>query len=94
MSNEELTSEQSLAANGKSFYWARRFLGQGMGSDAASLYAFCRLLDDMADGDIENGPARLAAIRADLIAGREGVDPAFLTFLPLMRENAFRQMCS
>ncbi|MEC8205171.1 MAG: squalene/phytoene synthase family protein [Pseudomonadota bacterium] len=89
MSNEELTSEQSLAANGKSFHWAHRFLGQRMGSDAASLYAFCRLLDDMADGDIENGPARLAAIRADLIAGREGADPAFLAFLPLMREKRF-----
>ncbi|MGB1418191.1 MAG: phytoene/squalene synthase family protein, partial [Candidatus Puniceispirillaceae bacterium] len=89
MSNEELTSEQSLAANGKSFHWARRFLGQRMGNDAASLYAFCRLLDDMADGDIENGPVRLAAIRADLIAGREGADPAFLAFLPLMREKRF-----
>ena len=89
MSNEELTSEQSLAANGKSFHWAHRFLGERMGSDAASLYAFCRLLDDMADGDIENGPARLAAIRADLIAGREGADPAFLGFLPLMREKRF-----
>ena len=89
MSNEELTSEQSLAANGRSFHWARRFLGQRMGSDAASLYAFCRLLDDMADGDIENGPARLTAIRADLIAGREGADPAFLAFLPLMREKRF-----
>ena len=89
MSNEKLTSEQSLAANGKSFHWARRFLGQRMGSDAAALYAFCRLLDDMADGDIENGPARLAAIRADLVAGREGDDPAFRTFLPLMREKRF-----
>ena len=89
MSNEELTSEQSLAANGKSFHWARRFLGHRMGSEAASLYAFCRLLDDMADGDIENGPARLAAIRDDLVAGREGNDPAFRTFLPLMREKRF-----
>jgi len=89
MSNEELTSEQSLAANGKSFHWARRFLGERMGSEAASLYAFCRLLDDMADGDIENGPARLAVIRADLVAGRQGDDPAFRTFLPLMREKHF-----
>lgn len=89
MSNEELTSEQSLAANGKSFHWARRFLGCRMGSEAAALYAFCRLLDDMADGDIENGPARLAAIRGDLVAGREGADPAFRTFVPLMREKRF-----
>jgi phytoene synthase len=70
MSNESLTSEESLAVNGKSFHWARRFLGARMGSDAACLYAFCRVLDDMADGDIENGPARLQVIRDDLAAGR------------------------
>ena len=88
-SNEQLTSEQSLAANGKSFHWARRFLGSRMGGDAARLYAFCRLLDDMADGDIENGPARLAAIRADLLAGRSGDDPALHAFRPLMTEKRF-----
>ena len=30
-----------------------------MGADAARLYQFCRVLDDMADGDIENGQNRL-----------------------------------
>ena len=89
MSNESLTSEQSLAANGKSFHWARRFLGARMGGDAASLYAFCRLLDDMADGDIKNGPARLWVIRNDLAAGRQGDDPALQAFLPLMAEKHF-----
>ena len=89
MSNETLTSEQSLAANGKSFHWARRFLGDRMGHDAARLYAFCRLLDDMADGDIEDGPARLAIIREDLLAGRGGDDPAFAAFSPLMHEKQF-----
>ena len=89
MSNESLTSEQSLAANGKSFHWARRFLGARMGNDAARLYAFCRLLDDMADGDIEDGPARLRAIRDDLAAGRQGEDPALRSFLPLMVQKRF-----
>ena len=88
-SNEQLTSGQSLAANGKSFHWARRFLGARMGGDAAHLYAFCRLLDDMADGDIDNGPARLADIRADMLAGRSGNDPAVHVFLPLMTERRF-----
>ena len=59
MSNENLTPDESLAKNGESFHWAKRFLGKKMGTDAAKLYAFCRLLDDMADGDIENGPERL-----------------------------------
>ena len=63
MSNENLTPDESLAVNGESFHWAKRFLGKKMGSDAARLYAFCRLLDDMADGDIENGPQRLLIIR-------------------------------
>ena len=89
MSNESLTSEESLAVNGKSFHWARRFLGARMGSDAARLYAFCRVLDDMADGDIEHGPARLQVIRDDLAAGRPGDDPALRDFLPLMAEKRF-----
>ena len=62
MSNENLTPDESLAQNGESFHWAKRFLGKKMGSEAAKLYAFCRLLDDMADGDIENGPERLVNI--------------------------------
>jgi len=89
MSNETLTSEDSLAANGKSFHWARRFLGERMGADAARLYAFCRILDDMADGDIENGPSRLGVIRADLEAGRTSSDPALASFQPFMVSQSF-----
>ena len=56
--SELMTPHQALAANGKSFNWARRFLGRRMGGDAATLYRFCRVLDDMADGDIVDGPRR------------------------------------
>ena len=89
MSNESLTSEESLAANGRSFHWARRFLGERMGRDAARLYAFCRVLDDMADGDIRGGPKRLLVIREDLMAGRSGHDPALAGFHDFMLEKAF-----
>ena len=65
--NEDLTPEHSLAKNGKSFHWAGRFLGAKVGHDAARLYSFCRVLDDMADGDIKNGPKRLGRIRAGLV---------------------------
>ena len=47
--------EASLAKNGRTFHWARRFLGAKHGADAARLYAFCRLLDDLADGDLPHG---------------------------------------
>ena len=69
MTNESLSPEESLAANGESFYWAKKFLGKKVGKDSAHLYAFCRLLDDMADGDIENGPNRLVSIQEKLQSG-------------------------
>ena len=87
--NETLTPQGSLAANGRSFHWASRFLGARMGRNAARLYAFCRLLDDMADDDIPDGPARLACIEADLAAGGTGDDPAFAAFRPFMIEMEF-----
>ena len=89
MSNENLTPDESLAQNGESFHWAKRFLGQKMGTEAAKLYAFCRLLDDMADGDIENGPARLVKIRAALLEGDTNADPALQSFAPLMEDQEF-----
>ena len=58
-----------LATSGESFFWARRFLGKKMGHDAARLYSFCRVLDDMADGDIENGPEHLVNIQNSLNRG-------------------------
>lgn len=87
--NETLSPKDSLAANGRSFHWASRFLGSTMGNNAARLYAFCRLLDDMADGDIDDGPARLSAIQDDLRSGAKSHDPAFAAFQPLMQELGF-----
>ena len=60
-----------------------------MGLEAAKLYAFCRLLDDMADGDIEDGPERLVKIRAALIDGNTNADPALKSFAPLMEDQEF-----
>ena len=62
--------EYILATSGESFHWARRFLGKKMGQDAAVLYAFCRVLDDMADGDIPDGPKHLENIQSSLNEGR------------------------
>ena len=55
-----------LATSGESFHWAKRFLGKKMGYDAARLYSFCRVLDDMADGDIPNGHEHLTDIQNTL----------------------------
>ena len=82
--NEDLTPEHSLAQNGKSFHWAGRFLGAEVGRDATHLYSFCRILDDMADGDIANGPKRLNFIRSGLIESTVNGDlllPELTTFI-------------
>ena len=75
--NEDLSPKISLAKNGKSFNWAGRFLGVQAGRNATRLYGFCRVLDDMADGDIENGPDRLLQIRRGLIGTGAARDPMF-----------------
>ena len=79
ISNEKLAPQDSLKSNGKSFYWASRFLGGRMGHNAARLYAFCRLLDDMADGDIPDGPARLKLFTQT----SPKIDPAMIRPLPI-----------
>ncbi len=87
--NEKITPQESLAANGKTFNWACRFLGAKTGQNAARLYAFCRLLDDMADEDIPDGPSRLKHIHTDLNLGKTAKDPAFRSFQPFMSEMEF-----
>ena len=81
-------AEQSLAKNGRSFYWASRFLGKRTAGAAAELYAFCRILDDLADGDLPDGPQRLSQIKADLISGDAPSDPAHQVFFPMMTAYA------
>ena len=91
------TALQTLAKNGKSFYWASRLLGRQMTTDAAELYSLCRLLDDIADCDIdgldtEAGTKRLRYIRFQLTqidAGHkpDQLDPALDQYMPLMNRR-------
>ena len=76
--------EQILATSGESFFWARRFLGRKMGHDAAVLYSFCRVLDDMADGDIPDGPAHLRQIQSLLKQGEWTQHPVLKHHAPLV----------
>ena len=85
--SETLTPDKTLAVYGKSFNWARRFLGQKMGANAARLYQFCRVLDDMADGDIENGQHRLWSIRRELLTVVGPLDPLMVVFKPFLYKH-------
>ena len=81
--------DDALAKHGRTFHWARQFLGKTHGNNAARLYAFCRLLDDLADGDLPNGTARLMAIsddltRISLLPESQAHDPGMADFAPFM----------
>jgi len=88
--NHQQAYDRALAQNGRTFHWARHFLGKKHGANGARLYAFCRLLDDLADGDLPNGAMRLATISDDLTAlsqtkGHRPADPDMAAFAPFMQ---------
>ena len=78
--------EKILATSGESFFWARRFLGKKMGHDAAVLYSFCRVLDDMADGDLPDGFEHLSTIQASLEKGEWNDHPLLRHHAPMVNE--------
>ena len=49
MDNHIDNAKLILKRNGKSFYWAGKFLSEEYINRAAELYSFCRALDDIAD---------------------------------------------
>jgi phytoene synthase len=60
-----------------------------MGMRAEQLYQFCRVLDDMADGDIQHGPKRLGRIRKDLLTAGTASDPLLAHFQPFLTKQKF-----
>ena len=57
------TANKLLFTYGKSFHWARYFLGKEVGLQATQLYAFCRYLDDIADQPDNLGATKLTSIQ-------------------------------
>ena len=57
-----IAADRLLFRYGKSFYWARYFLGKETAVSATRLYAFCRYLDDIADDSEISGITKLRSI--------------------------------
>jgi phytoene synthase len=63
-------ASRSLKKNGKTFWLASLFLPKDVAADGATLYAFCRRMDDLADQQgLWNGTDQLERVREDLLAG-------------------------
>ena len=85
-------ADSRLAQGGRTFHFARQFLGAKSGKHAAQLYSLCRYLDDCADGDIENGPQKLRHFQQDLQSLREGgktplTDPVLVAMAPFLQQH-------
>ena len=65
--SEKIQSDNVLKNNGRTFYWARFFLGQESAESATKLYSFCRYLDDLADGNQSGKVTRLRSIQKQLL---------------------------
>ena len=78
-----------LREHGKTFTWARRFLGRRHAERATWLYALCRHLDDTADDAKDPGVAAedLRQVRAELATGRSN-DPLVREVLRQFGGNA------
>jgi len=82
-----LSANEVLSSKGRSFYWARHFLGSRHAERATRLYAFCRYLDDLADESSSPHEARskIEAARKDILSG-ESADSSLRDGLSLARE--------
>ena len=60
-----------LKDNGKSFYWAGKFLPRKYIDRAAELYSFCRILDDIADSGDTLSLEQLKGIKSYLLQNKK-----------------------
>ena len=77
--------DKLLARHGKSFHWARYFLGKEVAEQATQLYAFCRYLDDIADDTEYNNQDELLDIKNSLnsASNLDDKDPRIESFKKL-----------
>jgi len=61
---DPLEPTNTVRWNGRSFHWAARFMRAETARDAATLYTFCRRVDDLGDGHPPRGRAARARRRA------------------------------
>ncbi|MET3109373.1 phytoene synthase [Oxalobacteraceae bacterium GrIS 2.11] len=81
------TAEDTLAAKGRSFHWARRLLGKKHALRATRLYRFCRHIDDVVDEaeSIDLSRKNLFEVRQSVLSGRSDHE-ILIDGLSLIRE--------
>jgi len=84
---DPLEPTNTVRWNGRSFHWAARFMRAETARDAATLYTFCRRVDDLGDGHPpEVARPALDAVLAGL-TGERPPDPDTGRFLVMARRR-------
>ncbi|MEM7493511.1 MAG: phytoene/squalene synthase family protein [Pseudomonadota bacterium] len=88
LATTQVSSDEILRKNGRSFNFARMFLTKIQGQRAARLYAFCRYVDDLADeaSDPRHAKLVLDQVKSQL-AGKQAPSDRVADFLNLARET-------
>jgi phytoene synthase len=81
-------AEAILAAKGKTFHWAAGLLCKRYRERATRLYAFCRVVDDLADERVSYDVARrsLEDCRSAIVGG-DALHPTYGDMVELIRET-------
>ena len=86
---EHSSAGSSMRLNGRSFWFASRFLPRAVAADTAQLYSFCRTMDDLADEVCTpEALARLLVIQRDLSRGHSK-DPCASALIALALRYRF-----
>lgn len=80
-------AHEVLAQHGKTFNWAKRFLGEDAGQKAAILYRFCRFADDVADSTSHKGSELIENMRASIYDDAIEVPELMRSFLEFSDRN-------
>ena len=82
-------ANHALESYGKSFHWARYFLGSKTAKNATLLYVFCRYLDDLADNKNTNNFDALNIIYKTILnpENSNSKNPYIRSFINLSKEN-------
>jgi phytoene synthase len=85
--NARSAAQKTLAAKGRSFYWASKLLGKIHADRATRLYGFCRYVDDLADEatSLDTAHQALAGVKKAICSGITQ-DPIIADMLALMGE--------
>lgn len=94
LENTQENAQEVLATHGKSFRFAQLFLDKTAAKDAARLYQFCRILDDVVDEGTPEFAQKTFAQISEAMKSRESSMPWLQDYFSLQATYALSQFAT